>query len=84
MWLLSAAGAAWVADRNGYGEQFGLTFGMLLSVIGFLIVLVLPAKDGSKWKRDWGVPRPGCQGRRRPVPVSSLRVQRSGGAGRLR
>jgi hypothetical protein len=54
-WLLSAAGAAWMADRKGYGEQFGLTFGMLLSVIGFLIVLVLPAKSGSKWKRDWGL-----------------------------
>jgi hypothetical protein len=44
-----------VVDRKGYGEQFGPRFGMLLSVIGFLIVLVLPAKDGWTWKRDWGL-----------------------------
>ena len=32
IWLLSAAGAPWIADRKGYGERVGLTFGLLLSV----------------------------------------------------
>jgi hypothetical protein len=54
-WLLSAAIASWMADRKGYGERVGLTFGMLLSVIGLLIVVILPARPGSKWKRE-GVP----------------------------
>jgi hypothetical protein len=55
-WLLSAAIASWVADRKGYGERLGLTFGMLLSVIGLLIVLLLPARPGSKWKREGRIP----------------------------
>ncbi len=33
-WLLSAAAAAWVSDRKGYGERVGLTFGLILSVVG--------------------------------------------------
>ena len=31
-WLLSAAIGAWVAQRKGYGERLGLTFGLLLTV----------------------------------------------------
>ena len=27
-WLISAAGAAWLAERKGYGERLGLTFGL--------------------------------------------------------
>jgi hypothetical protein len=57
-WLLSAAGAAWVADRKGYGERVGLTFGLLLTVVGFLIVLLLlPGRPGSAWKREGPLPR---------------------------
>lgn len=57
-WLLSAAGAAWVADRKGYGERVGLTFGLLLTVIGFLIVLLLlPGRPGSAWKTEGPLPR---------------------------
>ena len=56
-WLLSAAGAAWLADRKGYGERVGLTFGLLLSVVGFLIVLLLlPGRPSSAWKREGPVP----------------------------
>jgi biotin transporter BioY len=59
-WLLSAAAAAWLSDRKGWGERVGLTLGLLLSVLGLLImvvlVLVLPSAPGSKWE---GVgPRP--------------------------
>jgi hypothetical protein len=57
VWLLSAAGAAWMAERKGYGERFGLTCGLLLSVIGFALVLLLPGRPGSAWKADGPFPR---------------------------
>jgi fucose permease len=63
-WLISAAAAAWVSERKGYGERAGLTFGLVLSVLGLLIVLVLPARPGSKWRVD------GVRPRRRRPPVS--------------
>jgi hypothetical protein len=56
-WLLSAAIAAGVADRKGYGERVGLTFGLLLSVVGLAIVLLLPGRPGSRWKEDGWLPR---------------------------
>ena len=57
IWLLSAAIGAWVADRKGYGEKVGLTFGLLLSAIGLLIVLILPGRPGSRWKVDGPIPK---------------------------
>ena len=57
-WLISAALAARVSDRKGYGERVGLTFGLLLTVVGLLIVLLLPGRPGSKWKVEgWLPPR---------------------------
>jgi hypothetical protein len=56
-WLISAAGAAWVADRKGYGERVGLTFGLILSALGLLIVLALPGRPGSAWKLEGWLPR---------------------------
>jgi hypothetical protein len=50
LWLISAAAGAWLSDRKGYGERVGLTLGLLLSVVGLLVVLVLPARPGSRWK----------------------------------
>lgn len=58
LWLLSAAAAAWMSERKGYGERVGLTFGLLLTVVGLLIVLLLPGRPGSKWKVEgWLPPR---------------------------
>jgi hypothetical protein len=57
VWLLSAAAASWLADRKGYGERVGLTFGLLLSAVGLLIVLLLPARPGSRWKAEGPLPR---------------------------
>jgi hypothetical protein len=57
VWLLSAAGAAWLSERKGYGERVGLTFGLLLTVVGFLIVLLLPGRPGSAWKLEGPIPR---------------------------
>ena len=57
VWLLSAAIGSWITDRKGYGEKVGLAFGLILSAIGLLIVLVLPGRPGSKWKTEGWVPR---------------------------
>ena len=57
LWLISAAAAAWLADRKGYGERVGLTFGLILSAVGLLIVLLLPGRPGSKWKTEGRLPR---------------------------
>ena len=56
-WLISAAAAAWLADRKGYGERVGLTLGLLLSVVGLLVALLLPARPGSSWKVNGWLPR---------------------------
>jgi hypothetical protein len=63
IWLLSAAAAAWLADRKGYGERVGLAFGLLLSLIGLAIVLLLPGRPGSRWKLDGPLPRRGKRAR---------------------
>ena len=62
LWLISAAAGSWLSDRKGYGERVGLTLGLLLSVVGLLVVLVLPARPGSRWRVDGWLPR-----RRRPL-----------------
>jgi hypothetical protein len=57
IWLISAAGAAWLTERKGYGERLGLLFGLVLSAVGLILALVLPGRPGSKWKREGSVPR---------------------------
>lgn len=57
IWLASAAAASWLSDRKGYGERVGLTFGLILSAVGLLIVLLLPGRPGSKWKVEGPLPR---------------------------
>ena len=56
IWLISAAVSAWMAERKGYGERVGLAFGLLLSAVGLVIVLLLPGRPGSLWKRDGPLP----------------------------
>ena len=58
-WLISAALAAAIADRKGYGERVGLTFGLLLSVVGLILVLLLPGRPGSRWKVEGWIPKTG-------------------------
>ncbi len=57
IWLVSAAAASWLSERKGYGERLGLTFGLILSAVGLLIVLLLPGRPGSKWKVDGWIPK---------------------------
>lgn len=56
-WLLSAAIASRVSDRKGYGEKVGLTFGLLLTVAGLILVLLLPGRPGSRWKVEGWLPK---------------------------
>ena len=50
IWLASAIVASYASSRKGYGERAGLASGMLLSVVGAVAWLVIPAKDGSDWR----------------------------------
>ena len=56
-WLISGAAGSWMSERKGYGERVGLTLGLLLSVVGLLIVLLLPGRPGSKWRVEGWRPR---------------------------
>lgn len=56
VWLISAAAGAWMSERKGYGDRVGLAFGLLLTAVGFLIVLLLPGRPGSTWKREGAIP----------------------------
>jgi hypothetical protein len=56
-WLISAAVASWLTERKGYGERLGLGFGLLLSVIGLVLALLLPGRPGSAWKVEGPLPR---------------------------
>jgi hypothetical protein len=51
LWLASAIVASYLSDRKGYGDRPGLASGLVLSAIGALIWLVVPAKPESKWKQ---------------------------------
>ena len=42
IWLISAAGGAWLTEQKGYGERLGLLFGLVLSAVGLILALVLP------------------------------------------
>lgn len=50
VWLVSAALAGYLSDRKGFGDRAGLASGLLLFVLGPLIWLAVPAREGSKWK----------------------------------
>ncbi len=55
-WLLSAAIGSWLTERKGYGEQLGLTLGLLLTVAGLLVSILLPSRPGSAWRDDGRIP----------------------------
>lgn len=57
LWLGSAILASWLSDRKGYGERLGLAAGLLLSAIGLVVVLLLPARPDSRWKTEGTIPR---------------------------
>jgi hypothetical protein len=51
IWLLSSIAASYLSNRKGYGEKPGLATGLILSILGPIIWLFVPAKPESKWKQ---------------------------------
>ena len=51
IWLASAIGASELSKRKGYGEKWGLGTGLLLSLIGLIIWIFVPAKAESPWRQ---------------------------------
>ena len=50
-WLLSAIVASYLSGKKGYGERVGLASGLLLTFVGVVIWLFMPAKPTSDWGR---------------------------------
>jgi Na+/alanine symporter len=58
-WLGSAIAACWLSDRAGYGEKAGLASGLLLTVAGALLWLIIYAafpRAGSRRRQDGLLP----------------------------
>ena len=73
LWLLSAIVASWLSNRKGYGEKLGLATGLVLSLVGVIVWLVVPPRATSLWKSEG------------PLPPRSRRVETAestSGAGR--
>jgi hypothetical protein len=51
LWLASAIAAQELSSRKGYGEKWGLGTGLLLSFVGVIVWLIVPAKPESRWRR---------------------------------
>jgi len=51
LWLASAIAASELSKRKGYGEKWGLGTGLLLSVIGLVIWIAVPARAESPWRQ---------------------------------
>ena len=50
VWLVSAIAASYLSERKGYGDRPGLATGLILTAIGVVVWLLVPAKPESKWK----------------------------------
>jgi hypothetical protein len=48
LWLGSAVAASWLSQRKGWGSSVGLAFGLLLSVLGVAIWLLVPSR--RRWE----------------------------------
>jgi uncharacterized membrane protein YeaQ/YmgE (transglycosylase-associated protein family) len=51
LWLVSTIVASYLSERKGYGDRPGLATGLILSILGAIIWLVIPPKAESKWKQ---------------------------------
>jgi hypothetical protein len=50
VWLASAAAASYLSERKGYGEKPGLASGLLLSLAGLIVWVLMPPRANSDWK----------------------------------
>lgn len=55
-WLMGAASSAYLSERKGYGNKPGLATGLILSLAGTVVWLLVPAREDSDWKLKgpWG------------------------------
>ena len=56
IWLLSAIIASELSRSKGYGEKAGLGTGLVLSILGPIIWLIVPPKDeNAEWheRKPW-------------------------------
>ena len=85
LWLISAAARRWLSERKGYGERVGLTFGLLLTVVGLVIVLLLPGRPGLGVEGARVRSRKAPADRARPLPGAEPpgHVAASDGVGRV-
>jgi hypothetical protein len=51
IWLASAIAASELSNRKGYGEKWGLGTGLLLSFVGLIIWIFVPARAESPWRQ---------------------------------
>ena len=51
LWLASAIAASELSKRKGYGEKWGLGTGLLLSFVGLIIWILVPARAESPWRQ---------------------------------
>jgi hypothetical protein len=49
IWLASAWASSSLSARKGYGEKWGLGCGLILSIVGVAIWLIVPPKPDSPW-----------------------------------
>jgi len=56
VWLASSALASYLSERKGYGQKPGLASGLLLSAVGAIVWILVPARENSDWKLKgpWG------------------------------
>ena len=70
-WLAAAIIASYLSGRKGYGERVGLASGLLLSLIGVIIWLVMPPRAESLWKKIGPFGRGGDKHRREAIARES-------------
>jgi hypothetical protein len=58
VWLASAIVASMFSSAKGYGEQWGLVTGAVLSLAGAFIWAVWPPREISRWKLHEGLTGP--------------------------
>jgi hypothetical protein len=51
IWLASAIAASELSKRKGYGEKWGLGTGLLLSFVGLIVWILIPARAQSPWRQ---------------------------------
>ena len=73
-WLAGAAAGGYLSHRKGFGERPGLASGLLLSLVGVLIWVFIPAKEESLWRKVGPFGRPKAS----DAPPAEAAVPQSG------